>query len=114
MAKGKKHDLWIIEFTSIDPSRDTTLAYRSRAEAVEAAVDFIRGGANHWLEALEWEPDNPAPEMLKSVLRALDDGRRDDAIIGWLEYQEEYNPDDRIAIGPSGSVSQSPLDYAQH
>jgi hypothetical protein len=112
MAKGKKRELWVIEYTGMDPSRDATVAYRSREEAVGAAADFIREAANYWLEALEWDPADKAPEMLKEILRDLDEGKVDNAIMGWLDYQGEYDPDDRIAIGPSGSVSQSPHDFA--
>src|SRR3990170_4834253 len=108
MAKMKKRDTWIIEWTGVDPSRDATVAYPSRAEAVDIAAEFIREAAEYWLEALEWDSENKAPGMLKEILRDLDERKVDDAIMGWLEYQEEFDPDDRMAIGPSGSVSDSP------
>lgn len=111
MAKKKKRDLWIIEYTGNDPSREATVAYRSRAEALRAATDFIREAVKYDLEGFNWGPEDEQPGMLKEILQDLDKGKVDDAIVGWLEYQGEYEPDERIAIGPSGLVSDSPHDY---
>lgn len=109
--KKKGRDLWVIEFTSIDSSQDSIVAYESRKEAVGVAVDFIQDEARRWLEELEWEPGDQAPEMLEGILKSVADKKFDEAIVGWLEYQGEYEPDERIAIGPSGSVSDSPGDF---
>lgn len=111
MAKRKRRDLWVIEFTSIDPSRDATVAYEGRDEAVGVAADFVRDNAKGELEQFEWEPGDEAPETLKAILGLLDRGKKEEAVVGWLEYQGEHEPNERIAIGPSGSVSDSPWDF---
>lgn len=111
MAKHKKRDLWIIQFGSIDPSQDTTLAYESREEAVNIAADFVRGRAQEELEGIGWGPEDEAPEKLKGILELLKQGKKEDAIIEWLDYQGEYDPNEKIAIGPSGSVSDRPGDF---
>lgn len=110
MAK-KKRDLWIIEFTSIDPSQDATVAYKSREEAIDIAAEFAKDQAKNDLEQFEWKPGEEAPERLKSILGLLEQGKKEEAILEWLDYQGEYDPDEKIAIGPSGSVSDSPWDF---
>lgn len=111
MAKRKKRELWIIQFGSIDPSLDSTVAYESREEAVNVAADFVRDQAKEELEGIGWEPGDEAPEKLKGILELLRQGKKEDAIIEWLDYQNEYDPREKIAIGPSGSVSDSPGDF---
>lgn len=110
-AKRKTHDLWIIEFRSIDPSRDATVAYESRAEAIKVAINFIQNNAKDELERFEFEPGDEAEELLRNILRDLEAGKVEDAIMGWLDYQGEFEPDEKFAIGPSGSVSNSPMDF---
>ncbi len=112
MAK-KKGERWVIEFKSVDPSRDIKVAYDNRAKAVEAALDFIKDAAKSELKDIEWQEGDDAPEMLNEVLDAIKDQDADEAIIGWLRYQQEYNPEEGIAIGPSGSVSDSPWDFPE-
>lgn len=104
-------DLWIIEYKNIDPSRDAIVAYESRKEAIEAAADFVRAAAEGELEGIGWEPEDEAPKMLKEILRSFEEGSLEDAIVEWLEYQSEYDPNERIAIGPSGSVSDRAHDF---
>lgn len=111
MAKKKKRNLWIIQFGSIDPSQDATVAYESREEAVEIAADFVRDQAKSELEGIGWEPGDEAPEKLKEILELLKQGKKEGAIVEWLDYQGEYDPSEKIAIGPSGSVSDSPGDF---
>lgn len=111
MAKKTKRDLWIIEFTSIDPSRDSTVAYDSRQEAMDVAASFVKDHAKEELERFEWGPEDEAPGKLKAILGFLKQGKKEDALLEWLDYQGEYNPDESIAIGPSGSVSDSPWDF---
>jgi hypothetical protein len=111
MAKKKKKDLWVIEFDDIDPRGEGTLAYESRAEAEKAAADFIRDTAKSELKNIGWEEDHPAPKMLTEILRYLDEGKIRDAIVGWLDYQQEYTPEEKISIGPSGLVSALPWEY---
>lgn len=103
-------DTWIITFTNIDPSRNATLAYRDRAEALGVAAEFVKGAAQRELEDIDWE-DEEAPTMLRDVLAKVDVDPAA-AIMGWLEYQQEYDPSETIALGPSGAVSASPGDFA--
>jgi len=110
-AKKKARELWIIEFTSIDPSQDATVAYDSREEAVKVAVDFIKDEAKGELEGIGWEPDDEAPKMLRDILGLLEQGKKEEAIQVWLEYQGEYDPREKIALGPSGLVSGKPRDF---
>lgn len=111
MAKKKKLDLWIIQFGNIDPSQGATVAYESREEAVEIAADFVRDQATSELEEIGWEPGDEAPEKLSGILDLLKQGKKEHAIVEWLDYQGEYDPSEKIAIGPSGSVSDSPGDF---
>lgn len=103
---------WIIEITSVDPSRDATTAYRSRKAAIEEAIHFITGAAKDELEGIEWEKDDEAPTALKAILDDIAAGRFDAAITGWLDYQGDFDPGDKIALGPSGSVSDKSHDFS--
>lgn len=109
MAKRSK-DLWVIEFSSPDPSHEGINAYPSRKEAISAAVAFIGYEAMEALEGIGWTDPEP-PKLLKEILQAIKDGKYDDAIVSWLEFQSEYTPEDVISIGPSGYVSSSPHDF---
>lgn len=111
VAKKKKRELWIIQFGNIDRSRDATVAYESREEAVEIAADFARDQAKIELEQIEWDPGDEAPKKLKEILELLKQGKKEDAIVEWLDYQGDYDPREKIAIGPSGYVSDSPGDF---
>lgn len=110
----RSRDLWIIEFDSPDSSLCFTNAYPSKEAAVKMAISWIRNVANLELDQFEWKPGEAAPEMLKEILKAIDEKRFDDAIYDWLEYQSEYDPEETIAIGPSGQVSDSASDYQYH
>lgn len=110
--KGSRgRDLWVIEFSSVDTSQDATVAYGSRKEAIDAAVDFVKYHAKEERGAFEWKPEDPAPEVLDQILTDIKQGKMEEAIMGWLDYQSEYDPDEKIAIGPSGSVSDSAGDF---
>lgn len=110
-GKNPKNGAWIVEYTSSDPSQDETVAYDSREEAVAAAADFAGEKAKSELDGIEWEPEDEAPELLQEIVAAAGDGRHDAAVSLWLEYQNEYDPDEKIAIGPSGSVGSGPADF---
>ena len=113
MPKRPKRDLWVIEFESPDSSQCFTNAYPSKEKAVAAAVAFIEYTAKDELEGIDWdEPE--APALLKAALDAIKSKKFDDAIMSWLEYQGDFDPQEKISIGPSGSVSDSPHDYAYH
>lgn len=103
-------ELWVIEFSSPDPSHEGITAYKNRKEAVTAAVAFIGYEAMESLEGIGWDNEE-VPKMLKEILQAIKDGKYDDAIVSWLEFQREYTPEDVIALGPSGYVSSSPHDF---
>lgn len=109
MPKRSK-ELWVIEYSSPDTSHEGIVAYRSRKEAINAAIAWIGYEALEALEGIEWSEDE-APKLLTEILQAIKEGRYDDAIVSWLEFQEEYTPEDGISIGPSGSVSKSPHDF---
>lgn len=113
MAKKKRggSELWVIEFHNIDPSREATVAYKSRKEAIDVAAEFVGDQAKYDLESYGWEEGDEAPEMLKSILKNLKEGKKEDAIVEWLGYQREYDPREGISIGPSGLVSDSPFDF---
>jgi len=109
----KKHqddEMWVIEFTSPDPACTFTNAYPSRQKALEAAGDFIKYQAKEELDGIGWESDE-APTLLKAALEAVAKGRLDDAVTSWLEYQDEYDPSEKIAIGPSGQTSGRSMDF---
>lgn len=114
IGKGEtfKQERWVIEYGGQDPRQEATVAYDNRGEAVQAAIDFIKRQAQEELERFEWEPDDPAPEDLKQILGHIEQGRTVDAIVEWLEYQGDYNPDETIALGPSGSVSANPSEFS--
>ena len=109
MSKRSK-ELWVIEFSSPDPSSESTNAYHSREEAVEHACRWIKYTAKQELDGIEWS-DDEAPKLLREALAAIEEGRQDDAILSWLEFQQEYDPDEQISIGPSGEVSPLPGDF---
>jgi hypothetical protein len=106
----RSRELWVIEYSSPDSSHESIAAYESRAEAVTAAVAFIGYEAMDELEDIDWDTDE-APKLLKEILQSIKDKKYDDAIVSWLEFQEEYTPADTISIGPSGQVSASPHDF---
>lgn len=110
MPKRSK-EFWVIEFSSPDPSHESINAYENRKEAVNAAVAFIGYEALEQLEGIGWEKNDEAPKLLTEILQSIKDGKYDDAIVSWLEFQSEYTPEDVIAIGPSGYVSSSPHDF---
>lgn len=109
--KKSRKDLWIVEFQSPDSSHEGIVAYANRAEAVGAACGFIKYQAKEELEGIEWtEPE--APDLLKQALAAIEAHKWDEAIYAWLEFQNEFDPQDKIAIGPSGDVSDRASDFA--
>jgi len=111
MPKSKRRrEPWVVQFSSPDPSHEGINAYKSRAEAVRAAVAFIGYEAMESLEGIDWDKDD-APAQLREILQFIKDGKYDDAIVAWLEFQQEYTPEDVIAIGPSGEVSSSPHEF---
>lgn len=110
MSKKSK-ELWVIEYSSPDPSHEGIRAYPNRKEAVISAIAFIGYEALESLEGIGWEKGDEAPKLLTEILQAIKDGKYDDAIVSWLEFQREYTPEDVIAIGPSGYVSSSPHDF---
>lgn len=109
MPKRQK-ELWVIEFLSPDTSHEGINAYPSRKEAVTTAIAWIGYEAMEALEGIDWSRDE-APKLLREILQAIKDNRYDDAIVSWLEFQQEYTPEDGISIGPSGQVSSSPHDF---
>lgn len=106
----RSKELWVIEYSSPDPSHESINAYESRKEAITAAIAFIGYEALEALEGIEWDMDE-APKLLKEILQSIKDGKYDDAIISWLDFQQEYDNEDQIAIGPSGQVSKSAGDF---
>lgn len=113
MPKKSRDELWIIEFQSPDPSLCFTNAYHNKKEAVERAIGWIKNIANLELDQFEWT-DQIAPDMLREILEAIKNKDYDDAIVQWLDFQEEYDPDEQIALGPSGFVSPRSMDYLHH
>lgn len=109
--KSKSRELWAVQFISPDTSREGIMAYHSRKEAIASAVDFIAYEAKEALEGIGWDPDDEAPKLLKAALDAIAAKKFDDAVRAWLEYQDEYDPQDQIAIGPSGDVSSRAMDF---
>ena len=110
-----QEELWVIQYEDVDPSRDGIVAYHSRAEAVEAAADFARTEAVDELDNLGErdlnDEDTSIHDLLEGVIEDATAGRFDDAVRQWLAYQNAANPNVRIAIGPSGSVSASEYDF---
>lgn len=111
MPARRRRDAWLVRFESVDPSRDATLSYKNRALAVSAAARFARSEAERELEDIQWDPGEEAPEMLRGVVALANAGSDREAVLGWLEYQSEYDPPERIEIGPSGFLSGSPHDF---
>lgn len=107
--KGASRNRWIIEFRSIDPSRDAIVAYKTKVEAIYVAADFVADTAK--LELDTFGDDFEAAEDLKELIAMVKSGMLVEAVEGWLEYQNEYDPEDKIAIGPAGSVSDKPHDF---
>lgn len=112
MPKRSK-ELWVIEQLSPDSSHEGITAYKSRAEAVAAAIAFIGYEALEALEGIGWDTDE-TPKILREILTAIKDKKYDDAIMSWLDFQKEYTPQDTISIGPSGFVSSSASDFAMN
>lgn len=112
-SSESKKEKWIIEYTDIDSSRDATVAYDSRAKAIEAAFDFVRIQAQDEHSAFVWEQHDEAPKKLLKILEDVKAEKKDAAIVGWLEYQSEFDPQEKIALGPSGSVSDRAHDFQQ-
>jgi len=106
-----KKGTWIIEWTEDDSSRDTTVAYDTKEEAIEIAAEFAAKKAHDELTCFEWD-DDEAVEMLEEVIKLYEEKDPVGAIKAWLDYQNEYDPDERIAIGPSGSVSDRATDFS--
>lgn len=109
---GKRRDPWIIKFTDSGAREEGIVSYRNREEAIKAAVDFVGTEAKNELDRFEWEPDDEAPTLLKEILKSISNKKHDEAIVSWLEYQSNFDPEEKIAIGPSGSVSDSPWDFS--
>lgn len=111
MAK-RKNALWVIEFTSPDPSSESTNAYHTRKEAIDHACAWIKYNAEQDLESIGWGDDDEAPKLLRQALDAIKAKRFASAVWAWLEYQNEYDPSEKIAIGPSGYVSDRASDWS--
>lgn len=111
MPARRRRDTWLVQYENPDPSRDGTLSYENRARAVEAAARFARRQAERELDDLEWDPGEEAPELLREVIALANAGLDREAVLGWLEYQSEYDPPERIKIGPRGFLSDQPHDF---
>lgn len=108
--KAEADEKWVIEFTSPDPALTFTNAYANRQEAIQAATAFISVQAEEELDGTEWdEPE--APALLNRAIEAIAKGALDDAVEAWLEYQDEFDPSEKIALGPSGQTSGRALDF---
>jgi len=111
LGAKKRDDPWIIKFTDRGAREEDIVSYKNRKEAIEVAIDFIGTQVKRELEDIGWEPEDEAPAMLNGILKSISDKKNDEAIVSWLEYQSEFDPQESIAIGPSGSVSSSSLDF---
>lgn len=107
--KGSSRNRWIIEVRSIDPSRDAVVAYKTKVEAVYAAADFVATAAKFELDT--FGDDFEAAEDLKELIAMVKSGMLVEAVEGWLEYQSEHDPEEKIAIGPAGSISDQSHDF---
>jgi len=108
-------DMWVIEYTDSGARETDIIAYKNRAEALDAASEFVRTAAEDAIKEIESfersQGDDEETEVLKEMLAHVKAGRKEEAVFAWLDYQHERNTDQKIAIGPSGSVSDSPWDF---
>lgn len=122
--KGKsKRSRWAIEWESPDTSVEGITTYEDMQEALEAAADWIKNEAGGDLENSRlrkeadsdddpWtEQDEERTDLLKSILNHIKSGALADAIGEWLDYQDDVDRQDRMSIGPSGSVTDRSSDF---
>jgi len=110
-VKAGKKRRWVIKFMGPDSSSESTDAYDSQEEAIDVAVGWIKSTAEGELNDFEWDEGDEAPEKLRSILAHIQKRELIEAISEWLDYQEESDPQEKIAIGPSGSVSTNAGDF---
>jgi len=113
-AAGRKQR-WIIEWTNIDSSQDATTAYDTKEEAFKVAADWIKETAQRELDSQEFDMsddyDKAVHEQFTIMLDDLKKGDQRSAISQWLDYQGEFEPDEKMAIGPSGNVCERQGDF---
>lgn len=122
-GKKSKKSRWVINWHSPDPSQEGTTAYDDMQEALEAATSWIKYEGEQVLEndrlrkqanAADdpWEEqDQERMDLLEKTMSDIAAGRLAEAVVQWLYYQDDVDPQDFIEIGPSGYISSSPMEF---
>jgi hypothetical protein len=94
--------VWLVEYKDDDPWAGHRSVYLKKEDAYESVTSSIAGWAADELKELEGQ-DNPDDweeqiEILKTVLKELEEGKKEDAYSSWREYADDAEPGQDLLV----------------
>ncbi len=86
---------WILHYKDIG-QEDFFATYLTEAAALKRMSDAVAGYAREQRDAIEWDADPLA--QLAEVIKADQEGRHNDAVEAWREFDFDYGPSDRNVL----------------
>lgn len=91
--------VWLYIFTDKnDYDGPAFIAFAKKEDALAHAADVIKGIAVPEQTRYEWRDGDPNPEELAEIVKAVTEGRHEDAISLWGDYSSEYDTDETVTV----------------
>lgn len=94
-----KKTVWIytyVEEHEYEPP--SPIVFLRKEEALRHAADVIKDVVNEQKTRFEWGPDDPNVGELDDILKAIQEGKLEEAVDAWESYRKDYDAEETISV----------------
>lgn len=90
--------VWIVAHSDRSDPEGTPVVFTDRAKAFAAAGEIVKAMASSEIESFEFAPDDPNRAKLDEMLGLVGQGKSEDAVEVWAEYQADTNAESSLSV----------------